>query len=379
MSAVSTATSVPVPMAMPTSAWASAGASLTPSPTMATLRPWAWSSLILAALSAGRTSAITASIPTCAAIRRAVFWLSPESMTARAPSSRSARTAAAAVSRGASAIAMSPASSSSSATSTTVRPSPVSSAARAPSPSTEAPARSIRRWLPIATRWPSTSGEDAVAGDRLEGLRGGQREPALGRRVDDRRGERMLGLPLDGRDGCEQLVLAATAGHGQSDDFGLAAGQRARLVEYDRVDLGGMLEGDRMLEQDPALGAEARADHDRGRGRESERVRAGDHDDRDREQQRLLDLAADDHAPDEKGDAAPPISATSTSQKAARSASRWPGRLRVLGLLDERHDLRERGVGSDRGRAGAQRAVLVDRRADHPVAGTPWARAGSRP
>ena len=33
------ATSVPVPMAMPTSAWASAGASLMPSPTMATRRP----------------------------------------------------------------------------------------------------------------------------------------------------------------------------------------------------------------------------------------------------------------------------------------------------------------------------------------------------
>ena len=38
-SAVSTATSVPAPMAMPTSASASAGASLTPSPTIATVRP----------------------------------------------------------------------------------------------------------------------------------------------------------------------------------------------------------------------------------------------------------------------------------------------------------------------------------------------------
>ena len=45
------ATSVPAPMAMPTSAWASAGASLTPSPTIATLRPSACSSATLAALS----------------------------------------------------------------------------------------------------------------------------------------------------------------------------------------------------------------------------------------------------------------------------------------------------------------------------------------
>ena len=52
--AVSIATSVPAPMAMPRSAWARAGASLTPSPTMATLRPLRWSSAILAALSPGR-------------------------------------------------------------------------------------------------------------------------------------------------------------------------------------------------------------------------------------------------------------------------------------------------------------------------------------
>ena len=38
-SAASMATSVPEPIAMPTSAWASAGASLMPSPTMATTSP----------------------------------------------------------------------------------------------------------------------------------------------------------------------------------------------------------------------------------------------------------------------------------------------------------------------------------------------------
>ena len=45
------------------------------------------------------------------------------------------------------------------------------------------------------------------------------------------------------------------------------------------------------------------------------------------------------------------------------------GRLGVLRLLDELDDLRERGVRADGGRAGAQRAVLVDRRADQLVAG----------
>ena len=63
------ATSAPVPMAMPRSAWASAGASLIPSPTIATIAPPACSRSIAAALSAGRTSATIRSgpIPTCGA------------------------------------------------------------------------------------------------------------------------------------------------------------------------------------------------------------------------------------------------------------------------------------------------------------------------
>ena len=57
--AVSIATSVPAPIAMPMSACASAGASLTPSPTIATSLPSACSCLTWPALSAGSTSAKT--------------------------------------------------------------------------------------------------------------------------------------------------------------------------------------------------------------------------------------------------------------------------------------------------------------------------------
>ena len=56
-SLASMATSVPVPMAKPTSAWASAGASLTPSPTMPTRLPSSWSFCTSCALSSGSTSA----------------------------------------------------------------------------------------------------------------------------------------------------------------------------------------------------------------------------------------------------------------------------------------------------------------------------------
>ena len=60
------ATSVPVPIATPRSARASAGASLMPSPTIATTCPSACSAAIRSALPDGSTSARTWSIPTCA-------------------------------------------------------------------------------------------------------------------------------------------------------------------------------------------------------------------------------------------------------------------------------------------------------------------------
>ena len=52
--ALSIATSVPVPMAMPTSACASAGASLMPSPAIATMRPSCWSFLTTSRLPLGQ-------------------------------------------------------------------------------------------------------------------------------------------------------------------------------------------------------------------------------------------------------------------------------------------------------------------------------------
>ena len=62
-SAASMATSVPVPMAMPTSACASAGASFIPAPTMATILPSSWSVRTSSDFSSGSTSASTRSMP----------------------------------------------------------------------------------------------------------------------------------------------------------------------------------------------------------------------------------------------------------------------------------------------------------------------------
>ena len=85
----SLAACVPVFMATPTSAWASAGASLVPSPVMATRRPPSCSRLISAILSSGVASARKSSTPASVAMAAAVSGLSPVTMTVRMPMARS--------------------------------------------------------------------------------------------------------------------------------------------------------------------------------------------------------------------------------------------------------------------------------------------------
>ncbi|CAM5490538.1 hypothetical protein SRIMM317S_03796 [Streptomyces rimosus subsp. rimosus] len=81
----SLAAEVPVFMATPTSAWASAGASLVPSPVMATSLPPACSRLISAILSSGVASARKSSTPASSAMALAVSGLSPVIMTVLMP------------------------------------------------------------------------------------------------------------------------------------------------------------------------------------------------------------------------------------------------------------------------------------------------------
>mmetsp|Transcript_10714 Transcript_10714/g.44942 ORF Transcript_10714/g.44942 Transcript_10714/m.44942 type:complete len:360 (+) Transcript_10714:382-1461(+) len=119
------AISVPAPIAIPTSAAASAGASLIPSPTMATtgttrratvltapvsvfFTGGALSSSIFAAFPAGDTSACTDTIPHSAAIARAVCQLSPVTKCDSTPMRLSAATTPAASGRMGSVMASAP-------------------------------------------------------------------------------------------------------------------------------------------------------------------------------------------------------------------------------------------------------------------------------
>ena len=80
-SAASSATSVPVaPIAIPTVAVASAGASFTPSPTIATDPQVCINALTSTILFSGSNSAFTSSIPSGLAITLATVALSPVSM-----------------------------------------------------------------------------------------------------------------------------------------------------------------------------------------------------------------------------------------------------------------------------------------------------------
>ena len=78
---------VPVFIATATSAWARAGASLVPSPVMATSWPLGWYSRMSASLLSGVASARKSSTPASAAMAAAVSGLSPVIITVRMPDS----------------------------------------------------------------------------------------------------------------------------------------------------------------------------------------------------------------------------------------------------------------------------------------------------
>ena len=156
-SAVSMAASLPAaPIAIPSVASAMAGASLTPSPTMATVPYRATSSSIAATLSAGSSSARTSSTPACWPTLSAVPRLSPVSITMRStPSARSAASVPGDAGRSVSTSASKPHTCVSSPTTTTVLPVAASASSRRCTTSVSCPRSSSRRWEPSQYERPS--------------------------------------------------------------------------------------------------------------------------------------------------------------------------------------------------------------------------------
>ena len=154
MSADSIATSVPLPMAMPTSACTRAGASLMPSPTIATILPSDCNLRTTATLSWGSTSASTRSTPSSRAIAWAVWALSPVSITTSRPMRCSVATPSLDVGFRVSATAMTPNDVPSEARNMGVLPCPASSSARSFSPFSSMSLTCISDRLPKCTVFP---------------------------------------------------------------------------------------------------------------------------------------------------------------------------------------------------------------------------------
>ena len=242
-----------------------------------------------------------------------------------------------------------------------VRPSPASSAARSASPSSAMPSRSSSRAIADDEPLALDGGERAVTGDGLEALRAaGARARARVAALHDRLGERVLALALGGRrraagarprrSPSAVTMTATTSGSPRVSVPVLSS----TTVSSDAACSSATAFLNRMPRLAPrpvptmiAVGV--------ARPSASGQVMTTT---RDREQRaRPGHRPADDEVPDQEGAERRRRSATRTSQKAARSASRCAGSLGVLRLLDELDDLRECGVGADGGRAGPKRAV----------------------
>ena len=275
----SIATSVPVPIARPRSAWASAGASLTPSPTIATTRPSACSRRTTSALSGGQhlgDHLVDADLGGDGARGRLVVAGQQhrpqperpqrgdglggrrldgvgddEQRAGRAvPAGGDRRSArglgAARARRRAPAAAASPSSASSDGRPTTTRV-PVDDAL-------DAEALAVRRSPRRRAAAPSPA-------------RGARRSPGRSGARRRARARRRAAAPRRGRR--PSATTTSTSAHPAGRDG-------AGLVEHDRVDLARGLEDLGALDQQAELRAAAGADQQRRRRREPERARAGD-------------------------------------------------------------------------------------------------------
>ena len=150
------ATSVPVPIAMPTWALARAGASLMPSPAMATTLPSFCRRSTSASLPCGVTSPNTSSMPSWRATERAVLRPSPVAMMTVSPARLNAASAAGVVALIGSETAIRPINWRSAARNITLAPPRRSASACAFSTIKATPSSAISAVLPSARRCPAT-------------------------------------------------------------------------------------------------------------------------------------------------------------------------------------------------------------------------------
>ena len=304
---------------------------------------------------------MTVSMPSWPAIRRAVASLSPLSMTTATPSSCSASTACAEVSRAASARPMTPAGRPSTATSTAVRPLAASSSRRARMEPASTPSRTISWRLPTTTLRPPTSATAPCPGTlrKVDGAAGSTPCCAAYRTM----------APASGcSDSCSTEATRVRSSVSSMPSVRTSVTSGSPLVSVPVLSMttvsmrAACLQRSGVLDEHTALGAETRADHDRRRRGQAQRVGAGDHHDRDGEEQRGLHTRPRPEPDEEGADAA--HQGDQHEPEGGTVGEPLPGRLGVLRLLDQGDDLGQCGVRADLGGPDPQRAGGVDGGAD---------------
>src|SRR3954469_12151297 len=103
----------------------------------------------------------------------------------------------------------------------------------------------------------------ALSGDRIEVTHFAQGCIALRGTPEDRARQRMLAAALEARGDLEHSLLGRAFGWNYGHEPGLAFGERAGLVDHQRVDLFQALERFGITDEHARLGTPAGADHDR--------------------------------------------------------------------------------------------------------------------
>ena len=281
-----------------------------------------------------------------AAMAAAVAWLSPVIITTSMPIEARSATAAGASALRVSATASTPRTSPSQPAKMAVLPSLSSRwarSSRAGGMASSVSAMSLRRptWTTTPSRvastpWPATDGN--------RWRRGGQ-APVAGA-VHHRPAHRVLGGVLDRCRPAEEVARVDAVGGFDVGEGHLAPGERAGLVEDDRVDALGALEDLAALDEDAHGRAPARAHHDgRGRG-QPEGAGAGDDQDRHGGDQAGVGVAGQqpptqEGAQGDQGDDGDEDPRDAVGEALDRG-------LGALGLLDQADDLGQGGVAARR-------------------------------
>ena len=122
----------------------------------------------------------------------------------------------------------------------------------------------------------------SLAGDGTEFSRGRDLDLPFFGATHDRFGKGMFAERFDGGDVLQQAFLGPVARWSHEDEFRLAFGQRARLVDNHGIDLFEYFERCGIFDQNTILGTLTRPHHDGHRRRQAERARTGNYQNRHR-------------------------------------------------------------------------------------------------